>query len=229
VPMPYSERVGVSKLKVFSDGVRFLQTIIDIALMLRPARVFSLLSVPLLLIVLLYSMYPLEFYMKQGRLEEWMIYRFIVVMILGQVILMFFSASLICERVLGLLSLKRRTTSFFLHLIDTICKQKVLRGAGVLLFLGATILNYETAIQYFTTGKIQAHWSRVLVGGFCVSAAVHLFVTSVMLYILDLLVEKQRWEATSTSPAHVWAEKVEGDSVERVPRREYDAVFEHRS
>src|SRR5262249_2242531 len=31
VPMPYSERVGVSKLKVFSDGVRFLQTIIDIA------------------------------------------------------------------------------------------------------------------------------------------------------------------------------------------------------
>jgi glycosyltransferase involved in cell wall biosynthesis len=229
VPMPYSERVGVSKLKVFSDGVRFLQTIIDIALMLRPARVFGLLSVPLLLIALLYSMYPLEFYMKQGRLEEWMIYRFIVLMILGQIILMFLSASLICERVLGLLSLKRRTTSFVLHLIDTACRHKVLRRVGVLLFIGATIFNHEAAIHYFTTGKIQVHWSRVLVGGFCVSAAIHLFVTSVILYVLDLLTEKQRREAASTFPVHVLAEKVEKDSVERVSRKEYEAVLDHGS
>ncbi len=229
VPMPYSERVGFSKLKVFSDGVRFLQTIIDTALMLRPARIFGLLSVPLMLIALLYSMYPLEFYLKQRMLEEWMIYRFIVLVILGQVVLMFLSASLICERVLRLISLKRRTTSFFLHLIDTTCRQKVLRGVGALLFIGATVLNYETAIQYFTTGKIHVHWSRVLVGGFCVSAAVHLFVTSVILYIIDLLAEKQQWEATDTSSANVLGEKVDRNSFERVSGRKYAAALEHSS
>lgn len=226
MPMPYSERVGFSKLKVFSDGVRFLQTIINTALMLRPARVFGLLSIPLVLLALLYSMYPLEFYLKQGMLEEWMIYRFIVLVILGQVVLMFFSAGLICERMLGLLSLKRRTTSFFLHLIDTICSQTVLRGVGVLLLIGAAVLNYETALQYFTTGEIYVHWSRVLVGGFCVSAAVHLFVTAMILYIIDLLTEKRRWEAASTSPTDVLNEKEEKDSFEKVSGSEYETAIE---
>ena len=46
--------------------------------------------------------------------EEWMIYRFIVMILFGQVVLMFLSASLICERVLGLISLKRRNNEFFL-------------------------------------------------------------------------------------------------------------------
>jgi glycosyltransferase involved in cell wall biosynthesis len=227
VPMPYNERVGVSKLKVVSDGVHFLQTILDAALMLRPARVFSLFAVPLLLLVLLYSMYPLEFYLQQGRLEEWMLYRFLVLMVLGQMLLMFLTASLICERMLGLISPRRRITGFFWHLLETVCQPQVLRAVGVLLLLGATVLNYKTIIQYLTTGQIHEHWSRVLIGGFCVSAAVHLFVTSVILYAEDLLREKRRWEASSTSLTQIGEEKGERHSFARESEREYEVTLEH--
>jgi hypothetical protein len=51
----------------------------------------------------------------------------------------------------------------------------------------------------------------------------------VILYVLDLLTEKQRREAASTFPVHVLAEKVEKDSVERVSRKEYEAVLDHGS
>jgi glycosyltransferase involved in cell wall biosynthesis len=50
VPIPYSERVGRSKLKVLRDGIRFAQSIIWTALNYNPARPLGLLGIALLAI-----------------------------------------------------------------------------------------------------------------------------------------------------------------------------------
>jgi hypothetical protein len=42
VPIPYSERVGPSKLSVVHDGIRFLNTILMTALTYNPVRIFGL-------------------------------------------------------------------------------------------------------------------------------------------------------------------------------------------
>jgi glycosyltransferase involved in cell wall biosynthesis len=42
IPIPYSERVGPSKLSVVHDGIRFLNTILMTALTYNPARIFGL-------------------------------------------------------------------------------------------------------------------------------------------------------------------------------------------
>src|SRR5207253_7681267 len=75
VPMPYAERVGESKLQVLRDGVRFLVSIGDALLLYRPGRLFGLGAALSLVIGWLWGVYPLEFYLQNRRLEEWMIYR----------------------------------------------------------------------------------------------------------------------------------------------------------
>ena len=47
VPIPYSERVGRSKLSVVRDGMRFLNSIVMTALTYNPTRIFGLIGVSL--------------------------------------------------------------------------------------------------------------------------------------------------------------------------------------
>src|SRR5215510_6054584 len=47
VPIPYSERVGRSKLSVVRDGMRFLNSILMTALTYNPTRIFGLIGVGL--------------------------------------------------------------------------------------------------------------------------------------------------------------------------------------
>jgi hypothetical protein len=63
-------------------------------------------------------------------------------------------------------------------------------GLAVVLFAVAAAMNFTVARQYLSTGTIQVHWSRVLVGGFLVSAAVHLGVTAVLLRMADILIAR---------------------------------------
>jgi hypothetical protein len=53
VPIPYSERVGRSKLSVVRDGYRFLQSILMTALTYNPVRIFGLSGVGLVLLGML--------------------------------------------------------------------------------------------------------------------------------------------------------------------------------
>jgi glycosyltransferase involved in cell wall biosynthesis len=229
VPMPYSERAGASKLRVFSDGMRFLKTILAVALTFRPARLIGLLAAPMVFIALLYSIYPLEFYAKHGKIEEWMIYRFIVLTMFGLVILMLLSASVICEKVLMIIYMKRRDMSFFFSIIYNLFNRSNLQSIGVLLFIAATVLNYKTVTQYFTTGQIYEHWSRVLVGGFLFSASAHLLVTSIILHAIDSMAEKRRWNMVHTSSWDESTTPLNGHSADTIDGRESNDTVYHSS
>ena len=85
IPMPYEERIGESKLRAAQDGVRFLRTIVEGVLCYQPERPFLIGFAVCLVAGLCLAAYPVEFYITNGRVEEWMIYRFLVCLLLGTV------------------------------------------------------------------------------------------------------------------------------------------------
>jgi glycosyltransferase involved in cell wall biosynthesis len=200
VPMPYHERVGASKLRVLSDGVRFLRSIVDTALMYKPWRVYGMLAVPLVAVALLFSVYPVEFYLRNRMLEEWMIYRLITVLMCYLVASMLLAASVLSARIVGVLAGPPRVSSFVLGLGLRFATARAMGIAAASLLVIAGLLNYEAARQYLTTGHIYVHWSRVLVGGFLISAAMHLIVTAVMMRMMDVLRENPQ-RAVAPAPA----------------------------
>jgi glycosyltransferase involved in cell wall biosynthesis len=190
-PMPYKERVGESKLRVLSDGVRFLRSIVECALIYRPGRLFSLLALPFLLIAVLFSVHPVEVYLERRALEEWMIYRLITVLMCYLVAATLLSASVLSERFVAATRGTRRVSGFIFGLAHRFVTPTALVVVSGILLVAAGALNFQAARQYLSTGTIQEHWSRVLVGGFIVSAAVHLAVTAVMLRMADIMIEKR--------------------------------------
>jgi glycosyltransferase involved in cell wall biosynthesis len=190
-PMPYHERVGASKLRVLSDGVRFLRSIVECALIYRPGRLFSLLAFPFLAVAILFSAYPIEVYLRQRTLEEWMIYRLITVLMCYLVASMLLSASILSERFVAVTRGSRRVPGFIFGLAHRFVTPKALAITALILTTSTAAMNFEVARQYITTGHINVHWSRVLFGGFLISAAVHLAVTAVLLRMADILLEKQ--------------------------------------
>lgn len=190
-PMPYHERVGASKLRVLSDGVRFLRSIVECALIYRPGRLFSLFAFPFVAIALLFSVHPVEVYLSERRLEEWMIYRLITVLMCYLVVSMLLSASVLSERFVAVTRGTRRVPGFIFGLAHRFVTPKAMVVVAFVLIAIAAAMNFQVARQYLATRTIQVHWSRVLVGGFLVSAAVHLAVTAVMLRMADILIEKR--------------------------------------
>ncbi|MEZ6082847.1 MAG: glycosyltransferase family 2 protein [Phycisphaerae bacterium] len=96
-PMSYKERVGESKLSVVRDGVRFLQTIIDMTLFVKPARVFLSIAIVCGLITVFFAAHPIEMWLTQRRLEESMIYRLLFCSFLGSLGVLSLSALIIAQ------------------------------------------------------------------------------------------------------------------------------------
>ena len=86
IPMPYEERVGESKLSVVQDGLRFLRIILETAMTYRPRFFFGLAALAFVALGLwgLAASWgapasPLLYYLRHGRLENWMIFRCVFV------------------------------------------------------------------------------------------------------------------------------------------------------
>ena len=83
ISMKYEERIGQNKPSVLGDGVRFLQVIFEGIVCYRPEKLLVLCFLLCVLVTSLLAAYPVEFYIRNGRLEDWMIYRFVVCYLLG--------------------------------------------------------------------------------------------------------------------------------------------------
>ena len=81
LPMSYKERVGESKLNVLHDGWRFFETIMEMTLFWRPARVFLSGAILCALVTVILAAHPIEMWLKLGHLEESMIYRLLFLLL----------------------------------------------------------------------------------------------------------------------------------------------------
>ncbi|MBF0153670.1 MAG: glycosyltransferase family 2 protein [Magnetococcales bacterium] len=70
VEMPYEERLGKSKLRVFHDGLRFLTTILVTAYTFLPARFFIAAGLVILVAALLLGLPVLDYYAERRMVPE---------------------------------------------------------------------------------------------------------------------------------------------------------------
>ena len=189
--MPYHEREGQSKLRVLSDGVRFLRVIVEAAFLYRPSRPLGFLGTVFLLLALVLMLPPTLFYLQHGRVLEWMIYRFVVVELLTTSGVLLLCASYLARRMVHLvLQLPDENLFFHAFVQRTLLRRSVLWTVVAALLVGAAALVTPSFLELVRTGATYEHWSRFIAASLLASIAVTLVVTRVLDYSLDLLGER---------------------------------------
>jgi hypothetical protein len=162
-------------------------------------------------VALLYSFYPVEFYLRNRHLEEWMIYRLVTIMVLGVGGLNVISIGQIAERMLEVAGYRKRSSSFIDYLLNKIFSQNALLIWGGLSILSAIAVNNGTIIQYVTTGKVLVHWSYVIFGATFVLAGFQLIGLGLLLRFAGFLITRLQPETVTS--AYPISEKIEAYAV----------------
>ncbi len=174
-PIPYSERVGQSKLSVIRDGVRFLRVILGTVFAYFPMRVFGPLSALFLLGAAGLALLPVRDYLSGVPIEDWMIYRLLTVLTLAVCGALFAAIGLLAQKASN--AALGRPASW----LDKPCVRETAGAAGAALWLAGAGVNWPTIVQYATTGHITRHWGWVLLGALAVICGTVLVSLSIAL------------------------------------------------
>jgi hypothetical protein len=185
IEMRYSERTGESKLNVMRDGVRFLASILDAILLYRPARFFALAATLCLLVGAFWATYPVEFYLRERRLEEWMIYRVLLSGFLFACAFVLTSSGVLAEQITGL-SWRRRRQTFLGQLVNRLFSTRTLLATVPAAVIAALVFVWPGLVEYARTGHVTLHWSRVAAAIFLLNIAVFSLIAVVLQRIVGL-------------------------------------------
>jgi glycosyltransferase involved in cell wall biosynthesis len=163
-PMKYKERVGPSKLGIIQDGFRFLRIIMEISLTYKPFSFFGYLATLCILLAVGYGMYPTVFYLQNRFIEDWMIYRFVFITVMGTVGFNLYIIGMITAR---LTSFQNPYTNprrnYLMMAMEKIVFRKPIITACIC-FFAAVLLNIKTIHEYVTQGAIDVHWVFIITG-----------------------------------------------------------------
>jgi glycosyltransferase involved in cell wall biosynthesis len=186
IPMHYEERIGISKLSVLGDGVRFLKTILDGVLCYRPERLFLMAFVLCLLIATLLGLLPVEYYLSNRSLQEWMIYRLVTCLFLGLIGFMLLAATSLAYHMADLGPKRRDGAAFWPSLAAQLFEGKALAFFIAAVTVVSIGLLWPGIIEFVTTAHVSLHWSRLIVGTFGLLVVVQALITHVLLRVLSL-------------------------------------------
>ncbi len=187
IPMHYEERVGESKLGVVQDGIRFLQTIIDIALTYEPFKFFGVTGIIFFLIGMGYGIYPLANYIRFRLVPDYMIYRLITVMVFIVTSFTLFTLGIISDEVTDLIHKSKKRERKFKPILYSLLSQKNLIVFGITVTLCGIAINYRTIWQYISTGLIDVPWVYVVTGAFLILVGLQSIALGVLRRILGTL------------------------------------------
>ena len=187
VPMKYEERVGRSKLGVVRDGVRFLKTIIDIALTYKPFKFFGVAGIATFLAGFFYGLYPIYYYLSFRIVPDYMIYRLVTVMVLIITSIGLFTVGIISDEVTQLLHRGRNRDKGFKTIVYRMLSQRKLIIIGILVALLGIVLNWRTIYEYINTGHIDMPWVYIVTGAFLVLVGLQAIALGIVRRILALL------------------------------------------
>ncbi len=158
--MPYHEREGESKLKIWKDGKRFLSVILENIFLYIPYKIFNLIAFCCLLIAISMIASPFLFYLKNHFLQETMIYRFIVSAVFGLIGFILLCISHITYNVVCFTlqpNLKQKKTILYY-----IFEHHISLLIAILCYVTGTLLIYNSVWERLTTGLTNEHWSRYI-------------------------------------------------------------------
>jgi glycosyltransferase involved in cell wall biosynthesis len=189
IPIAYSERIGKSKLHMLRDGLRFLLAIRDAVLLYQPSRIFALAAFICIIVGLFWSSYPVEFYLRNRRLEEWMIYRLLLCGFLMSAAFTMLCAGVLSDRVLALVYRRSRSTLLAVLFDRLLYKRRLLYLATVSGAV-ALFLVWPGLTEYVRTGHVTMHWSRPLFAVFLLQIGLMAVVCSTLQKFVNLWSEQ---------------------------------------
>lgn len=189
-PMPYEERIGESKLHVLRDGIGFLNTIFEMALMWQPAKIFLSAAVGCFLIVALLGAHPLETYLRVGRLAEDMIYRLLFCFWLGSVAATLLSAGVVCDQLGNVWRMRRRPRTFVGAALARTYSFPGVVAASVLVIPAAVWLVGPGLWTRITGGFVELHWSRIVLGGLLAFSWLQMLISTLVLNVIRFHVDR---------------------------------------
>lgn len=194
IEMDYKERIGRSKLNVLKDGLRFLRTILATALYIRPSR----LSIPMAIVImgfgLIVAAKPIQYYFEHGAVLETMIYRFIVLFLMGSTVMSLLCFTVISEYTIALTMLRYNRKKLLNRSWWDPRRMKIYLIAGTILSIVALCLVLPGILPFLKTGKVSQetlHWSRVMLAGFLFLDFVQLILTAFSIKVIDSLHTRQ--------------------------------------
>ncbi len=132
-------------------------------------------------------LYPILYYVEHRRVQEWMIYRFLVSQVLGTIAALMLGASYLTAKIVKIArpvgeARSRLLTSRLFWLIPGVC------------FLAGGALVLASFLELLRTGETYEHWSRFVAMSFFWSIGSIFAVTRIMDYVLDLLADQLAYE-----------------------------------
>jgi len=190
VDMPYHEREGESKLSPFKDGLRFAQVILQASLLYRPSRPMGVIATALFALTCVMMISPTLFYLREHRVEEWMIYRFLVGELLSTIAILIWCVTYLGRKAADI-SLSSDPGQDKYHGIWgwLFSRRWVWLVPIGLLVIGAWLV-WPAFIQYMRTGEVTEHWSRFVAMMFFFSTAAVIAVCKIVDHCLNLLAER---------------------------------------
>lgn len=187
IDMPYHEREGKSKLRLGRDTVLFLRVILEAAFLYRPSRPLAIVGLVALAVASAWMMGPILYYLEHHRVQEWMIYRFLVSHVLGTIAALLLCASYLTAKIVKIARpatevRSRLLTSRLFWLVPGVC------------FLAGGVLVLASFLELLRTGETYEHWSRFVAMSFFWSIGSIFAVTRIMDYVLDLLAAQLAYE-----------------------------------
>ena len=213
VPMPYSERVGRSKLSVVKDGIRFLTVILRAAVAHRPSRPLLMAAAGLVLATLAVAFQPVAWWLSHGELREPMIYRVMMASLLGTLSVIVISSAAVSERMAALVHRRAIASRGVTGLLERLLSRGARRWSIAALVVGAFVTSWPGIVQYVSTGQVEMHWSRAMLSSLLVVVAVVLGVASFLIHMLELVAAQQQDAHAMRPPDRIWPAR----SAPRVP------------
>jgi hypothetical protein len=188
--MPYKEREGQSKLKIWKDGIRFLSIILKMVFLYQPQRLLVASAIIFFISGLLLMVSPILHYLSYKEVEEDMIYRFLVSATFGFFFALLISASYLTEKIVKITLTNHFDSSPNRSLLYKFFNSNGLWIVAVLFLAVGLFLISGSIIERISTGHTSTHWSRYVVSIFCFSASGIFMVTKAIDAILGLVSER---------------------------------------
>jgi len=192
IPIPYATRIGESKLNVVRDGFRFLSAILGGLLSVRPDRFLGLIFVACTILTAGLAAFPVEHYVRNKSLEEWMIHRFIACLVLSYAGFSTLAGIGISHRLASLGPLRKPTDSFYAGIAAKLFSPIPLAIWGTACMLLSVALIWDGLLEYVTKRTVNLHWSRLIVAAFLMSTVFQAIITAILLGVINLWVDAQR-------------------------------------
>ncbi len=192
--MPYAEREGESKLRVIRDGFRFLRVIVENAILYKSGRIFSWGAAACFIAGASLMLKPLLAYIRTHTVAEWMIYRFLVSSLAGQMALLLLGAGMLSARIASIAlreEVREQRTPF-----SACLRTGWFWSAAASLTVAGSILVWPSAVELWRTGKTHVHWSRFVVAMGCFGSVGMGCVVRSLDRVLDLVEQRvqQLWK-----------------------------------